>query len=434
MVDRSGRLPFSPAFGLVWLGQVASTFGSGLTTFALSVWVYQQTQSLTQFGLVVFVNALVIALSAPWVGVLCDRYPRQRIMLVSDTGAAALSAVVLVLVATSQLRMWQVMAVVAVDAVLSTMHQVAWRSLVPTLVARERLANANGLIESGLASSTMLAPLAAGFLLGWVGLEGIVLIDLATFALAAMTLLLARIPVQPPCEAQPVLSWHQSLRMGWNYLHGRGELRALLGVVIVMGVVVAALQVLFTPMVLARHGEVTLGVLLTTSSLGMALGGLHMLFRRQQVAMGAVFTAQLLMGLCLVALGLSGNAVLLGLFAFLVYGLSQQGSIAVRTIWQCEVAADMRGRVFALISAISAAVLPVAYLGAPWLAERVLAPWLALGHAAPVAALVGSGPAGGAGLLLALIGLGLVMTSLLWARLPGWQNLDRREAAWSAQG
>lgn len=426
------RWPFPPAFGLVWLGQVASAFGSGLTTFALSVWVYQQSQSLLQFGLVVFANAATIALAAPWVGVVCDRYPRQRVMLASDSGAAGLSALVLVLVSTAQLQLWHVLGVVVADAVLTTMHQVAWRSLVPTMVPRERLANANGLIETGLATSSMLAPLAAGFLLVSIDVQGIVLIDLATFVVAVVTLWIARIPASAEAEELPArMPWTTAMRAGWTYLRERPELVRLLGIVVATGGVMAGMQVLFTPMVLARHDEATLGLLLTAGSAGMVLGGVRMIMRRGPVDMGLVFGAQGLMALCLVALGLSSSAWLWGMFAFLLYALSQQGSIAVRTIWQYEIADDMRGRVFALVSAVSAAVLPLAYLGAPWLAQHVLAPWLATdrGLAQVVAALVGRGPAAGAAVVLGLMGLALALGTLLSARSPGWQPLVRRLSA-----
>ena len=44
-------------FRIVWIGQLLSLFGSGLTTFALVVWVFQQTGSMTRFALVLFAAA-----------------------------------------------------------------------------------------------------------------------------------------------------------------------------------------------------------------------------------------------------------------------------------------------------------------------------------------------------------------------------------------
>jgi MFS family permease len=75
-------------FTLVWFGQLVSLVGSGLTQFALGLWVYQQTQSVTPFVLTLLFRAVPVILLAPFAGALVDRWDKRRVMLFSDAGAA----------------------------------------------------------------------------------------------------------------------------------------------------------------------------------------------------------------------------------------------------------------------------------------------------------------------------------------------------------
>ena len=69
-------------FSLIWLGQLVSLVGSGLTGFALGVWVYQTTGSTTQFSLIYFFTELPIILIAPLAGAIADRNDKRKVMMI----------------------------------------------------------------------------------------------------------------------------------------------------------------------------------------------------------------------------------------------------------------------------------------------------------------------------------------------------------------
>ncbi|MEL6165113.1 MAG: MFS transporter, partial [Cyanobacteria bacterium J06628_3] len=71
-------------FILIWFGQIVSVTGSGLTNFALDIWVYQKTGSVTQFALLILFNTLPFVLISPIAGVLADRFSRRWLMILSD--------------------------------------------------------------------------------------------------------------------------------------------------------------------------------------------------------------------------------------------------------------------------------------------------------------------------------------------------------------
>jgi DHA3 family macrolide efflux protein-like MFS transporter len=86
MSRRAGPRKFR-AFLLIWSGQVVSLTGSGLTGFALGVWVYQRTGSVTQFALISLFTSLPGIVFSPIAGALVDRWDRRWAMLISDAGA-----------------------------------------------------------------------------------------------------------------------------------------------------------------------------------------------------------------------------------------------------------------------------------------------------------------------------------------------------------
>ena len=61
-------------FGIIWSGQLVSTIGSGLTGFALGVWIYTETDSIILFALNILAFTLPGVLLSPLAGVIVDRW------------------------------------------------------------------------------------------------------------------------------------------------------------------------------------------------------------------------------------------------------------------------------------------------------------------------------------------------------------------------
>src|SRR3972149_3028977 len=91
------RLGGLPGFTVVWLGQVVSVLASGMTQFALTIWMYQQTSSATALGLMQFFYITPFLIISPIAGVMVDRYNRKLMMMVSDFAAGLGTVAILVL-------------------------------------------------------------------------------------------------------------------------------------------------------------------------------------------------------------------------------------------------------------------------------------------------------------------------------------------------
>jgi MFS family permease len=95
-------------FLVVWLGQLVSLVGSSLTGFALGVWVYQRTGSVTQFAFIAFCNILPGVLLSPLAGALVDRWSHRWTMLLGDTGAVLSTLAIAALLLGGQLEVWHI--------------------------------------------------------------------------------------------------------------------------------------------------------------------------------------------------------------------------------------------------------------------------------------------------------------------------------------
>ncbi len=184
-------------FLTVWVGQFVSTLGSSLTAFAAAWWVFERTGSATQFSLTVLFEVLPFVVLSPFAGVIVDRYSRRQVIILSDTVAALSSGLLLLLLLAGRLEVWHVYLATLFNSVANVFQGPAYGASISLLVPKERLGRANGLVQLSRASGRLVAPVAAGFLLAVLGLEGVIAVDLVTFAVALATLLLVRFPKLP---------------------------------------------------------------------------------------------------------------------------------------------------------------------------------------------------------------------------------------------
>src|SRR5262245_30944035 len=135
------------AFIVICIGQLVSALGSGLTNFALGIWVYQKTGSVTNFALTILSIALPSILVSPFAGALVDRWDRRRTMILGDSVAGLCSLIIGALLYFGHLQIWHVCAIVAIAAVGGVLQGLAFTASVPLLVPQAHLSRASGMME-----------------------------------------------------------------------------------------------------------------------------------------------------------------------------------------------------------------------------------------------------------------------------------------------
>ena len=399
-------------FFLVWFGQLVSLIGSGLTNFALGVWVYQQTGSVTQFALIyLFASIPVIAIS-PIAGVVVDRFPRRWVMILSDFAAGLSTVAIALLVVLGRLEIWQIYLATALNATFSAFQWPAYNAATTLLVPKKHLARANGTLQLGEALSQLVAPLFAGFLLTIIELQGIIFIDFITFLFALGTLLSVRFP-KPKTKSERKFSASSlvdEVVYGWNYLAIKKGLLGLMIFFAVANLLVGIVQVLVTPLVLSFGSSSSLGLILSTGGIGMVAGSLVMSIYgvpyRRTNNINNVLIFMLLESLCIASAGLHTDVLLLSFTAFCVFFCPPIINSSTQVIFNKKVTPEVQGRVFALKSAIATSSLPLASLVAGPLVDKVFEPLMSANGAlaGTIGQVIGVGDGRGIGLLFIVVG------------------------------
>lgn len=418
-------------FLLIWLGQLFSILGSGLTSFAVGVWIYQQTGQATPFALTVLFGNLPRLLAMPAAGSLADRWNRRLIMILADTGAALGTVTLAFLLFFGNLQVWHIYIIVAVASVFSAFQEPAYMASITMLVPKKDFARANGMIQMGQAIGSIVTPLLAGILFVAIGLKGIILIDLTTFCLAVTPLFIVRIP-QPELKesVNEKKTVSGDFAKGWQFVRSRSGLFGLLLYYAMVNFLLNFVAVLMTPMILAVYSAEVLGGVQMADGLGMLGGGLLMSTwggpktRRIPKVIGFITLAVL----GLVVAGLRANPFFPGTGFFILLFFVPIASGTSMAVWQSKVPPEMQGRVFSVRSLISQSMMPLAFLISGPLADYVFEPMMRDGGAlanTAVGGLLGVGPGRGIGLMFVISGLLAIIVSGLAYLNPHIRELEQ---------
>ncbi len=412
------------SFLIIWIGQLISIVGSGLTSFALGVWIFDQTGQATPLAITVLFGNLPRILLAPIAGSLADRWNRRWLMILADTGDALVTLIVFIGLTFGHLEVWHVYLIALASATFAAFQEPAYTASITMLVPKKDLARASGMVQMGQAAETLISPLLAGVLFVAIGLNGIILIDFVTFFFAISALFLIRIP-QPELSAEDREGKSIFLRdalYGWRYLRQRSGLFGLLLYYALVNFFLNFSAVLMIPLVLILATPAVLGLVQTAAGVGMLAGSLVMSAwggprRRIRAVIGFITLA----ALGLLIAGAGAHATFVGVGLFILMFCVPLASAPSQAIFQSKVAPEAQGRVFAIRLMISRSMMPLAFLLAGPLADRLFEPLLRQGGGLAdtfVGALVGVGPGRGIGLLFLLSGVALVVASVVAYAYP----------------
>ena len=402
----------------LWLGQLISRLGSGLTSFALDIWVYQQTDSITQLALLTAVIALPAAAMSPFAGAIVDRWSRRWIMVVSNVLTACCILSVAVLYASDRLHIWHIYLAVAGKSTFDVFRDVAFRSSLVLMLPKDKLLFASGLAQGGNSIVRLISPALGGVLLSLLHIKGVIVLDAATVGFALLPLLLFRLPEISDIDNGITLEQKSTILAelveGWEYLADRRGLLSLVLLRAVYNVATSAALVLTTPLLLSLTTPTNVGFVLSISATGMVVGSLLLgaLDSDQSPLINIIFISMLTGGAGLICAGVRPSLTLYTCAAFffalgipLINGCTQ-------VLFQRKVAPQIQGRIFSANSMIIIVAPPIVILGLGPLVDKVLEPRMAFdgpwAHTI-IGELIGSGPGRGTALLMIILGIAVMI-------------------------
>ncbi len=426
------RLTGFKLFSFIWFGQLISILGSGLTGFALGVWVFQQTGSVTNFAIIMLTNIIPGIIASPFAGVIVDRFDRRWVMMISDFTAALGTVGVFVLLLSGQLQVWHIYILTAINSTANAFQSPAYQATVSMLVPKQHLGRANGMIQMAEAISVVVAPMLAGLLMYWIGMTFIVMIDFITAAFAITSLILVRFPriAQDANSASPKKkgTMRQEIAAGWQYIVERPGLKGLLIFFAISNFLLGFANVGLTPLILSFATETDLGMVMSLSGVGMLIGGLMVsIWGGPKKKIRGLLFAGMIHGLINIAFGLKESVILMAILMMFMMVMINIANASSQTIWQSKVAPEVQGRVFALRRMLAVSLSPIAYIISGPIIDRGLEPLMATDGAlaGTVGVIIGTGTGRGIALAFMIMGLLLFLNNLISYLNPRIRNIEK---------
>lgn len=405
-------------FVIMWLAQSLSVIGSGMTGFAMNVYLaqtlYPAPEQKAELALAFTVLNLGFwipyVFGGPFAGAWVDRHDRRLILIATNIAKGLVAIATFALMISSRLELWMLVCAGAFGAAASTLHYAAFETSYAMLVPDRQLPRANGMMQTTLSIADIISPALAAFiislpvLLQWnesalvsagmrSGVPLVIALDALTFFLCAASLLFLSVPSParsgPKARGATEQSLWADVREGATYIGRRPPLLWLLATFVVANMAIAPMPIIVPLLVKfnlspdwAARGysfETALALLGVAGGVGGVLGGLAVTIwgglKHRRVY--GVLLPMLIGGILQAVYGLSPLLLVSAFAAFLGAATSPLLNAHSQAIWQSHTPREMQGRVFSIRRLIAWAIRPLSTAAAGVLAG-VLDPGIVL--------------------------------------------------------
>ena len=384
-------------FILIWAAQSLSVIGSGMTGFALNVYLaqalYPAPEQKAELALAFTVLNLAFTIpfvfGGPLAGAWADRHDRKQIMIVTNAANCLLALLTFLLMLSSTLHVWMLVCIGMFAAAAGAFHYAAFDASYVMLVPDHLLPRANGMMQTTWSISGIISPAFAALIIALPsllpgdirasalsnGIPLVIAVDALTFLLCAVVLMLVHVPSPTRSDRSTSGRIEQSVWAdmceGAHFIWQRPSLLWLLAAFAVAnmagaptGVIVPLLVKFNLAADWTARGytfETALALLGIMSGVGGVVGGLLVStwggLKRKRIY--GVLIPMLLAGILQVVYGLSPLLVLSAAVASLGAAMHPILNAHSQSIWQSHTPRELQGRVFSIRRLIAWTILPI---------------------------------------------------------------------------
>ena len=351
-------------------GQVVSWTGTWVEWVAQGWLVLELTNSGFGLGLVTALQWLPVLLFGAWAGVLADRFEKRKVLIVTNVSNAALSLLLGVVVISGIVELWMVIVFALLTGVVTALDNPTRQTFTYEMVGRERLQNAVSLNTATFTTARVIGPAVAGILIAGVGIGECFLVNTVSFV--PVTIALLRMDRSALRPTEKVQGGPGQVREGLRYVLGQPVLRAILGIMAIVG----TLQYNFVVVLPVLARDTFNGTATTFAALGAALGVGMFAGSMLSAAVGRPTRRVLLaagfgLGAMSIALAAAPSVIAAALLLMPLGAASMAFLATMNATLQLNSSDAMRGRVMALYFVLFLGTTPI---GAPvigWIAETI---------------------------------------------------------------
>jgi MFS family permease len=356
-------------FRLLWIGRTTSALGDALMPVVLAFAVLSIGGGAADIGLVIAATMVTRMLLLLVGGALADRLPRRLLLGGSDLFSCAVQATTGALLLTGHRSMTLLLVTAVCYGAASAVARPAITGLVSQTISRDRLQQANGLMEMSRGGAQVVGPALAGVAVAIASPGWVYLLDAVTFLVSVTTLVFLPLPptrrtARTHIFAEIASGWGEVVRRPWYWVTLCGHAICNVGS--------SAFYVL-GPVVIARQagGAADWGLVSASMATGALLGAAIAMRYRPRRPLVAAHLGLLLGVLQLAALAAPSSTVVI-----MAAALASGGGVAfLNSLWttavQRLISKEVLSRVVSYDWLISFAVAPLGYAGAGPLAEAI---------------------------------------------------------------
>lgn len=415
-------------FLILWSTQSLSQLGSSLTGYALTLWLYEQTGSALSTAALTICSYAPYVLMSIFAGALTDRFDKKKLMLLCDSFAAVCTVVMLVLYRAGMLAVWHLYLLNVLSGLMNTVQQPASSVAMTLIIPPEDYQKTSGLRSLSRSLISIMNPLIATALYSFAGLELVIAVDLGSFVIAFLALLLlVRIPRQTNQSSESVLKLAKG---GLVFLKRNPMILTLILFMSGINLIASAVDATLPGYVLPnpRGGTQVLGYVTSCSGVAMIFGSLLVsVLPKPKNRVRVVYLTMLF------SMGTANFLFAFSRSPWVWYAGQIVGWILVPVmdanldvVMRTAIPVELQGRVYACRNTFQFFTIPIGLFLGGFLVDQVCEPIMAAHGASPVlAALFGSGKGSGAAMVMGILGVaGTAHCLLMGRRLRKYQYIE----------
>ena len=404
-------------FYKLWLGELISNIGSGMTAFALSVYVYEKTGSVSYISLITLLSFMPSIILSPIGGLLADRYDRRLLMIIGDLFSGLGLVYILWSIQAGEKSIVPIFIGITFSSIFTSLLEPSYRATLTDILDEENYAKASGLIQAAGSAKYLISPVIAGMILSVADIRIILMLDILTFITTCLMIFLVRKSMNSETQNYKKDSFKGLLEGLFIIKENRG----VYSLVIIMFFVcffMGFIQILIRPMILALSSVKTAGMMESLCAAGLLIGSLWIGIAGIKKNYSKILAvASFFCGIFMSMTGVNKNLAIIGISTFLFFSTLPFMNSCADVLVRVSVPNELQGRVWGLISLITQMGTVAAYIISGIMADYVFEPMFNKNGilVENIGIIIGTGKGRGIGFMLILSGIGmLIMAIVIW--------------------
>lgn len=413
-------------FYKLWLGELISNIGSGMTAFALSVYVYEKTGSVSYVSLITLLSFMPSIILSPIGGLLADRYDRRLLMIIGDLFSGLGLIYILWSIQAGEKSIVPIFIGITFSSIFTSLLEPSYRATLTDILEEENYAKASGLIQVVGSAKYLISPVIAGIVLSVADIRVILLLDILTFITTCLMIFLVRKSMNSETQNYKKDSFKGLLEGLFIIKENRG----VYFLVIIMFFVcffMGFIQILIRPMILALSNVKTAGMMESICAVGLLIGSLWIGIAGIKKNYSKILAvACFFCGIFMSMTGVNENLAIIGISTFLFFSTLPFMNSCADVLVRVSIPNKLQGRVWGLISLITQMGTVAAYIISGVMADYVFEPMFNKNGilVENIGKIIGTGKGRGIGFMLILSGMGMLIMAIVI-----WKNREIREVS-----